>query len=466
MDQPAVLPSQFNCTTSLPAAAASYQRRYAMAANNSRTYAPGDVIQFTVPTGQPGSFLSVQESALSFQITLPASAAAIPAGRRVAFSGIAGASSIISAIRVYCAGALITELTNARLAYEMVHDLTCGTRQNVLDTLSGAPNVAVYSDADGDITLAPAYLNLVTSSTPSVLNVATGAWTGTFVVPLLCGLCGITAQRACPTMLIAPGSLTIEITLAANGEAISCTDISGNAGTALVNNYSVSNAQLLGTQVFVDSSVADAILAASPSGVSLYANTVRNITASTTGTTTPIINVPQNYASVNHLAFTFHVAGDLANSAVASSRRVKPVTAANLNNPLISTLRIGSESIPASPVSSNAQTMMELLLANAGLWDRDFTPGAQMMAGSLAAAATFGFNGTATGRTTSFALFVPLDVYALASNQVRSGRNCVGQPVTLSLTGVDDTRVFTVQCWSFIDQRIVLRPGGSCASFI
>jgi len=465
------LPRAFNPTVSLPPAVDAYTRRYTQNAVNNRSFNPSETVIIQVPTGRPGAFLVPQLSYLRYTVTVPISTVALgaaSAGDRSKFAGLAGAANMIGEQRVLLNGSVVEEILNHQPAYELFHDAGCGVRQNMEEQLMGAYPVVNDFNFDAIAAGPPIVLtrynnHLVSALYESGWNCSaasagggaavTDAWTQTFCVPIMSSLLGTFAEKALPTCLIAPNSLELHIRLSDAARAIAVTQTYGAAGTAYVPNWSVSNVQFVGCEVVLPSPVMDSILSVVPEGLTLFSSTLHNYTASTGAATSPQIVLGTNYASVNSLFAIFQIPADLVGNK-QSNRRVKPT--ALVTDVITAQLQIGSERVPQVPTSDSSQIMAELQQAFGTLSDRDAAP-----------SAVFGytpFNSITTTMTSSFAIGYDLDVFSIASDQVRSGRNLVGQQTTLSLTNIVAANR-TVQSYVWHDCKFVLRAGGAVSCY-
>lgn len=448
------LPRAFNPTVSLPPAVDAYTRRYTQNAVNNRTFNPAETVIIQIPTGRPGAFLVPQLSYLRFTVTVPVSAGNAAAGDRSKFAGLAGAANMIGEQRVLLNGSVVEEILNHQAAYELFHDGGCGVRQNMEEVMSGVYPVALTAGASNATTASPLYASGWNCSAAGAGGAVSAAWTQTFCVPIMSSLLGTFAEKALPTCLIAPNSLELHLRLSDAARAIAVAQSTGAAGATTVANWTVSAMQFVGCEVVLPSPVMDSILSVVPEGLTLFSSTLHNYTAGTGAVASPQVVLGTNYASVNSLFCIFQLAADLVGTR-PSNRRIKPAAAAT--DVLTAQLQIGSERVPQVPTSGDSQIMAELMQAYGALSDRDAAPSAVFTYTA--------FTGiTPVLQTSSFAIGYDLDVFSIASDQVRSGRNLVGQQTTLSMTGLDAV-AYTIQAYVWHDVKFVFRAGGAVSCY-
>lgn len=452
------LPRAFNPTVSLPPAVDAYTRRYTQNAVNNRAFDPGQTVIIQIPTGRPGAFLVPQLSYLRFTVTVPQSTAAAAANSRSKFSGLAGAANVIGEQRVLLNGSVVEEILNHPTAYELFHDAGCGVRQNMEEVMQGAYPMALASTAvTYESSVTPTYKGAWNCSVDNGGAAAvTATWTQTFCVPIMSSILGTFAEKAFPTCLVAPNSLELHLRLSDRERAFSVTDATGANGSAaaVIDAWTVASVQFVGCEVVLPSPVMDSILSAVPEGLTLFSSTVHNYTASTGQAASPQIVLGTNYASVNSLFCVFQNSTQFTR-AYASNRRLKPT--ANASDEMSSQLQIGSERVPQVPTTGTSQIMAELMQAFGALSDKDAAP-------SLVFSYTPFTTVTNVTQTSSFAIGYDLDVFSIASDQVRSGRNLVGQQTTLALTGLNATN-YTVQAYIWHDVKYVIRAGGAVSCY-
>lgn len=475
------LPRVFNPTVSLPPAVDAYTRRYTQNAVNNRSFNPAETVIIQIPTGRPGAFLVPQLSYLRFTVTVPVSAAVADAGCRSKFAGLAGAANMIGEQRVLLNGSVVEEILNHQAAYELFHDGGCGVRQNMEEVMMGAYPVSNDRDYDA-IALGPPLAltsfnkhitsplyasgwNCSAASTEGGAAAAvTAAWSQTFCVPIMSALLGTFAEKALPTCLIAPNSLELHLRLSEAARAIAVAQTNAGLagiGNTTVANWSISSVQFVGCEVVLPSPVMDSILSMVTQGLEIYSSTLHNYTASTGGATSPQIVLGTNYASVNSLFCIFQNTSQLVGT-LPSNRRIKPTAAAA--DEMTSQLQIGSERVPQVPTTGTAQILTELMQAFGALSDKDAAPSAVF---SYIPFTTVAY----PTQTSSFAIGYDLDVFSIASDQVRSGRNLVGQQTTLSLTGLNAAPVggvqgaYVVQAYVWHDVKYVFRAGGAVSCY-
>lgn len=457
----AALPRDFNPTTALPPAVDAYTRKYTQNAQNNRTYNPTETCVIVIPSGRPGAMLQTQNSYLRFDVTFPSITTLVAANQRLRFSGLAGASNLIGALRVYVNGSTASECLNYGQVAEIIHDQTSGGgRANVLDTMCGAYPTLLESEATPSVTgeetnVNPQFVGQYNASSNIAVAGATTAFTRTFCVPLIDGVLGTLAQKALPVSLFAPSSIELHITWASQfqGMCVGPIQLAGANAVAAIP-WTVSNVSFVGQEVYLPSVVSEAMLASVPQGLSLYTNALHNYTSSTGAAASPQIILSTNFASVNSLMFTFQPTAALNFSYWCQNRRVKPTAA--VTDVVTAQLQIGSERVPQVATSGDSQIMAEVLQAFAALNDRDYCPAPQM--------ARKAFTALTLSSAASFLIAYDLDSFTLESDSVRSGRSLVGQQTVLSLTGLDAS-AYQVQTYVHHDCKLVIRPGGAVSIY-
>lgn len=452
MAEGGALPRVMNPTVSLPPAVDAYTRRYTQNAVNNRTFTPSETVIIQIPTGRPGAFLVPQLSYLRFSVTFTGTAAAA-AGNRNKFSGLAGAANVIGEQRVLLNGSVVEEILNHQVCYELFHDAGCGVRQNFEETMSGAYPVVLTAGGDNEDAPIALYASNSNCSAAGAVAVAADV-VRTFCVPIMSALLGTFAEKALPTCLIAPNSLELHLRLSEVTRAINISTSAGGAGAVASGGYTVGNVQFVGCEVVLPSAVMDSIISMVPQGLEIYSSTVHNYTAATGANATPNIVLGTNYASVNSLFLTFPAD---ASAQRPANRRMKPTAAETTT--VTCQLQIGSERVPQVPTSGDAQIMAELMQAFGALADKDAAPSAVFSANAFTVRTA-----NAPTMVSSFAIGYDLDVFSIASDQVRSGRNLVGQQTTVSLTGLDGIN-HTVQSYVWHDVKYVFRAGGAVTAY-
>lgn len=454
MEAPVVnaVPSSYNVTKVKPPAVAAYKRRFIQPASSTAAATGGTYVRIPIPTGQAGTFLDPHRSFLQFKLAVTGPATG------VRFAGLGGASACIQELRLYCAGQVVSEILNYNNVAEVVNDVTSGNGRGPLNILTTGAYAVGRVAAAG-----------VTSSTVGYSADFNGAADAspisrTFSIPLLDGWIGLMAEKAFPTMLIAPGTLEIEIKFAADNVAF-------QADAALGAAASYTNIAFVGEQVIIHSDVADAVLAAAQSGLLMYSTGYHTYQATTAASTGGSFIIPARALSANSFYWTWR------DTAVAQNqfglRRKNPANVpggAGVQVPEANFksfwLTIGTETVPQRAIQSYSECFAELAKALGVLSSKDAALSDCFYFGT-------GTNGGYTHLTTVSLIAninlatacylegLDLDVFSLSSAEVRSGRNLQADQITYYWQAGAATTASLVDSILMHDVRLQFLPGGS-----
>lgn len=447
MEAPVVnaVPSSYNVTKVKPPAVAAYKRRFIQPASSTAAATGGTYVRIPIPTGQAGTFLDPHRSFLQFKLSYTGGAD----GCR--FAGLAGASACIQELRLYCAGQVVSEILNYNNVAEVVNDVTSGNGRSPLNILtSGAYSVARVSAAG------------VTSSTVGYSETYNGVAAATplsrtFSIPLIDGWIGLMAEKAFPTMLVAPGTLEIEIKFATDAVAFQ----SANAPVGVA----YTNIAFVGEQVIIHSDVADAVLAAAQSGLLMYSTGYHTYQTTTGAASNGSFIIPARALSANSFFWTWRTTAvdTLANFGLRRKNPAATITEANYKT---FWLTIGTETVPQRSIQSYSECFAELSKALGVLSSKDaalsdcFFFGTDVNGGyaHLAVVAAVADINLATA---CYLEGLDLDVFSLSSAEVRSGRNLQADQITYYWQAGAATTASLVDTILMHDVRLQFLPGGS-----
>lgn len=456
MEAPVVnaVPSSYNVTKVKPPAVAAYKRRFVQPASSTAAATGGTYVRIPIPTGQAGTFLDPHRSFLQFKLSLTS---AFANGFR--FAGLAGASACIQELRLYCSGQVVSEILNYNNVAEVVNDVTSGSGRSHLNTLcTGAYTVNTIGDPA--TALLTATVGYSTSFNGDVATAGPNniAFTRTFTIPLIDGWVGLMAEKAFPTMLVAPGTLELEIKFATDAVAF-------ESGAALVAAASYTNIAFVGEQVIIHSDVADAVLAAAQSGLLMYSTGYHTYQSTIAAATAGSFIIPARALSANSFFWSFRDTAGISTQANFGLRRINPSVDISDANYKTFWLTIGTENVPQRSIQSYTEAFGELSKALGIFSSKDAALSKCFYFGSDAAGGyaqrtvcTFASMEAATG---CYLEGLDLDVFSLSSAEVRSGRNLQADQITYYWQAGGAVTACSVDTILMHDVRLQFLPGGS-----
>lgn len=450
------VPSSYNVTKVKPPAVAAYKRRFVQPASSTAAATGGTYVRIPIPTGQAGTFLDPHRSFLQFKLAVTG-ATDVPVGPPVVvggvrFAGLAGASACIQELRLYCAGQVVSEILNYNNVAEVVNDVTCGSGRSALNTLcTGAATITSWATTgliDGNVGFSDGFNGTTTNN----------ALSRTFTIPLLDGWVGLMAEKAFPSMLVAPGTLELEIKFATD-------DVAFQAQAAITSAASYTNIAFVGEQVILHSDVADAVLAAAQSGLLMYSTGYHTYQATTAAATSGSFIIPARALSANSFFWAWRNS-NISTLTNFGLRRINPSSDISDANYKTFWLTIGTETVPQRSIQSYTECFAELSKALGVFSSKDAAMGKQFYFGT-------GTNGgyshravvttlaTIQNTTACYLEGLDLDVFSLSSAEVRSGRNLQADQITYYWAAGGATSAATVDTILMHDVRLQFLPGGS-----
>lgn len=441
------IPREVNLSSNKPPATPAYTRRFSSLPTNGSTFRAGQNIRITLDTSTPGSFFDPMSSYLQFDFRVGVSnfnsdsgITSLTTNQKITDLGTpektqageycrlprCGAQAFIEEFRIYVQGVPIEEIVSYNVLSELLHDI------------HGTPTTCDFSATER-------YLANGTDATTyklgKIVDMGDGKQDGKtesnqlprigwqdivdvqelhmgvnryyrVQVPLLSGILGSMAEKMFPAMLVAPGSMYIDIKLAAASTVFVSAHSSEQGanyypamtsvrpawsanhyipadtsatppvpayyntkaiGTTYTGTddilYEVVNVQYVCKQVVLMDTVTSAIVSKAAAGdISIHTNSFRSYSTDMgsvggTANTSVTLLVPAKVASANALYVTFRDSLQLQNAKYESLKR-QSIGLSQTGDRASVQLRIGNELIPQSPIVSSSEALIELLKAH------------------------------------------------------------------------------------------------------
>lgn len=427
------IPREVNLSSNKPPATPAYTRRFSSLPTNGSTFRAGQNIRITLDTSTPGSFFDPMSSYLQFDFRVGPSfdsdtaLNSLTTNQKLTDAGNAvktdaaqycrlprcGAQAFIEEFRIYVQGVPIEEIVSYNMLSELLHDI------------HGTPTTCDFTAMDRYFANAT---DSLTYKLGKIVDMGDGKQDGTggsrigwqdivditeihmgkdryyrVQVPLLSGILGSMAEKMFPAMLVAPGSMYIDIKLAAAATVFVAARSSGvgskyyptvnqpkpawtanhyDAETQQYSTYALSdyvglneiqyevlNVQYVCKQVVLMDTVTSAIVSKAAAGdISIHTNSFRSYSTDLGNVggfqnVSVTLLVPAKVASANALYVTFRDAAQLQDPKYESLKR-QAIGLSQTGDKASVQLRIGNELIPQSPIVSSSEALIELLKAH------------------------------------------------------------------------------------------------------
>lgn len=312
--------------------------------SENRTYIGGEVMRFSLPT-MPNSYV-MPDVQLKFGVTNQVAAAG------AVFTLDGGANALISRLRIFHGSQLLEDIQD----YNRLRQIVCDVSQSPINssTLSSVLEGTPQSNEHDPVAVAA--IDIITQS--SRLKVVPRQWPADFVgaqrnvysVSILSGLIGSLAKKALPVTAMTASNVRVELTLAANNDAM----ITTAAGNALVPTWIIDNAELRSTYVQI-SETAQALIHQAVGGhyvcnSSTYSHAQSNILGADSNAN---ILLPFSYSSATNL---IHGVYNTANNGLRTNYTITGRSKANINDVH---WQIGAARVPSTPLQGTTDVISE-----------------------------------------------------------------------------------------------------------
>ena len=466
------VPHQYSLHIVKPPAVAATTRTFDAQPYNGTSFAPNQSIMIPLPTGRPGSFFDPHMSYLQFQVdatfSVPNGTATSEVVGAYTDNTLAkcGAMAFIQEMRILVNGVVIEEIQNYNLLCELLHDFHAGGGTYGMDGL-------MYNGAQPAVQRSNGYV-IGTANGHSIFHTlvnATGATVTTafsFIncIPLVSGILGTMAEKAWPAMLLSPGSMILELKLAPT-----IVPFRSNVAAITVTNWAISKVKWVGKEVIVADDVSATILQAAQSGaLSIHCQTYRDYQCQLQNSKSLSQILPIKLLSLNSLFFCFRDVLAISSNTFSALTRLQPGETPTFvnnyktipaNNSLYFQLMVGSERLPARPLSDISEFVVELKKSLGRLVVSD-VPWSPNLDTSYRVTGNRGNEG-------SFVIGLDMDTFSMSNSSVRSGRNTTGDQITLELRAETQNDLFNdgaiiasvlLDTIALHDMKLSFMPGG------
>lgn len=461
-----------------PSAPSSRAYRVNLSPSNKSVFAPSDTVVINLPTGGRGQFLDNLSSYLKFtvQTTTTAASTANPLGTGVFVENTA--YNFIQRLEVQHGGSVLEQINEyGQLCNHLLDSTLSRADKAGLSTMIGANGLygsvlagASYAQYGASpIVVAPGDRSGMAMATATTLAAATPY---TFCLPLMSGIVGTNASKMLPLYAMNGAPLVLNLTLAANGDAI----YAGTAGAGAA--WQISNIEFVADIV----EIGDGAFLHNPEApVYISTNTWRHTSTTLLGTTSSNIDVPVGLraASATQLLARFRPHNNAVQgvNATAAYRKSSSVC------PNLSTFawRIGGDIVPRKPIQFSNGTnsggggeaaaemqrafhALSAVSGNGSITSEMYNI-AQAGAGGFATAfAPVAKNACATHDTSynAFAISSDLEVFSNKSDVIMSGINTLSMPVYAQMTfqaGATAGADMVMDCFMQMDAIIAIQNG-------
>lgn len=384
-----------------PNAAHGEIKRATIPSFNKATFAPGDVMQFSIPTRRPNQVLSGRQSYLKFTISNPDANDLAPDYT---------ADSFIEAFELYHGSHLIEQLRQYSALSCLIRDW------------QGNTNVQAMMEAQHE----------TTARTGATITASGGTFT--VCLPIMSGLIGTMSPMYFPAYACSNGDLRAEFTLSSA--------VTGAVATTAVSSWAILNPELVLEYV----ELTPAAISKLPKELSYSYESFENVSATIpSGTANEHTLVPFSLSSVKALWSIYRFTSNLT-SATAKSVSNRP-------NPQLAEWQyeVGGRLYPPTPVRSTVETYAECLKAQHGLGVVD----------DLVQITKTEFELTTAGATdAAFSLAQDLEYLVAGGNKAKSGVDVRGVDIFLEQRWNTATaQAFRLDTFAMFDGTLHIKAG-------